>query len=152
MSDYSSYTPDDIRLFMEDNPVHTFVYLTGNAKALEMAEKIIMALEKTGIEPEGQTYVIKPDEIRSVEDGENRWFEIVFDNHVPQIYEKVKAVKGIEKVLFVVYSSFDKCMNTNDEEGVMWKRRDMFGIPIELEVEFIDDYPYTFDNASTNYC
>lgn len=102
MNDYNSYMPDDIRLFMEDNPVHTFIYLTGNTKALEKAEEIIMALDKTGIEPEGQTYIIKPDEIRSGVDGENRWFVIVFDNHVPQICEKLKAANGIEKVLFVV--------------------------------------------------
>lgn len=43
-------------------------------------------------------------------------------------------------------------MNTNDEEGVLWKRRDMFDIPTDLDVEFVDDYPYTFDNASINYC
>lgn len=148
---YGTYQPDDIRLKLKDNPVHTLLYLSGSAEALARSAEIIRRLNKTGIEPKGQTYIIKPDEIRSGADGDNRWFEIIFDNHVPQIYEQLKSIDDIESVLFVVYSSFDAFMNTNDIEGVMWKRRDMFGIPADLEVELTDDYPDTFDHASTNY-
>lgn len=155
MCNYESYQPDDIRLELEDNPVHTFLYLSGSTEALAQAAEIIRGLYKTGIEPEGQTYIIKPDEIREGVDVENRWFEIIFDNHVPQIYEELKAFEGMKSVLFVVYSSFDTFMNTNDVEGVMWKRRAEFGIPAELEVELVDDlvndFPDTFDHASTNY-
>lgn len=155
MCNYESYQPDDIRLELEDNPVHTFLYLSGSTEALAQAAEIIRGLKKNGIEPKGQSYGVLSDEIREGTDGDDRWFEIVFDNHVPQIYEKLNAVKGIEKVLFVVYSSFDTFMNTNDVEGVMWKRRAEFGIPAELEVELVDDlvndFPDTFDHASTNY-
>lgn len=151
MCDYETYHPDDIRLKLEDNPVHTLLHLSGNAEALARSAEIIRRLNKNGIEPKGQTYIVKPDEITEGADGDNRWFEIIFDNHVPQIYEQLKSIDGIGSVLFVVYSSFDTFINTNDVEGVMWKRRDKFGIPAELEVELIDDYPDTFDHASTNY-
>ena len=151
MCDYESYLPDDIRLSLEDNPVHTLLYLSGSAAALSRATEIIRKLEKTGIEPKGQIYSIMPDEIREGTDGDNRWFEIIFDNHVPQIYEKLQSVEGLNPVIFVVYSSFDTFMNTNDVDGVMLKHRDKFGIPADLDVELTDDYPDTFDHASTNY-
>lgn len=38
----------------------------------------------------------------------------------------------------------------NNVDGVMWKRREPFGIRADLEVG-IDDYPDTFYHASTNY-
>lgn len=150
MCDYESYLPDDIRLSLEDNPVHTLLYLSGSEQALQQASDIIHRLNK-GIMPKGQVYIAEPDSIKEESEGDSRWFEIVFDNHVPQIYEKLTAIEGLKRVIFAVYSSFDTFMNTNDAEGVIWKRREMFGIPTDLEVELVDDYPDTFDHASFNY-
>ena len=150
MCDYEAYL-DDVKYPFEDNPVHTLLYLSGTADALSQSAEIVRRLNKTGIEPKGQIYGIMPDEIREGIDGDNRWFEIIFDNHVPQIYEDLQSVEGLNPVIFVVYSSLDTFMNTNDVDGVMWKRRDIFGIPEDLDVELIDDYPDTFAHASTYY-
>ena len=156
MNDYDDFGPlicDFFDTGLEDNPVYTFLYLSGTPEALDKASGIILKLHETGIAT--KDFIIKPDEIKEGTDGDNRWFEIDVDNHVPQIYEELKAIEGMESVIFVVYSSFDTFMMTNDVDGVMWKRRELFGIPAELEVETVsdldNDYPDTFDHASFNY-
>ena len=100
MSDYESYEPDDIRLKLEDNPVHTFLYLTGTASALAQADAVVEHVEKYGVGPKNGYYSRQPDEIRKGQDGDARWYDIVIDNHVPQIYEQLEAIEGLDPVIF----------------------------------------------------
>ena len=72
MSDYESYEPDDIRLKLEDNPVHTFLYLTGTASALAQADAVVEHVEKYGVGPKNGYYSRQPDEIRKGQDGDAR--------------------------------------------------------------------------------
>lgn len=148
---YESYEPDDIRLRLKDNAVHTFLYLRGTAAALAEADKLINQLKKVGIEPAGAVYGIKPDEIRKGEDGDARWYDIKFDNHVPQIYDAFCAIGGIEQVIYYCYCDFDTLVYSNDTARLLDSRRADFGIPANLEFEEVEDFPDVYDLASTNY-
>ena len=73
------------------------------------------------------------------------------DNFIPQIYDKLNSIEGLEPVIFVCYCDYDRLLYTNDTKGILTNRRRIFGIPLELEVEIIESYPDTFDLASLNY-
>ena len=151
MSDYESYEPDDIRLKLEDNPVHTFLYLTGTASALAQADAVVEHVEKYGVGPKNGYYSRQPDEIRKGQDGDARWYDIVIDNHVPQIYEQLEAIEGLDPVIFYCHCSLDVNIYTNDTEGKLCERRTDFGLPTDLDLEHIDYYPDLYDFASTEY-
>lgn len=151
MCDYDSYEPDDIRLQLKDNLVHTFLYLTGTPEAFAKVDEIIRQVEKKGVEPKDGLYSCLPEEIRKGEDGDARWYDIVIDNHVPQIYEQLKAIDGIEQIIFYCYCDFDPNVYSNDTDCRLDSRRADFGIPADLEFEELEYYPDLYEFASTNY-
>lgn len=151
MSEYDTYEPDDIRLKLKENAVHTFLYLRGTVTALSEADELIAQLKKDGIEPSGSVYGIKPDEIRKGEDGDARWYDINFDNHVPQIYDALRAINGMEQLIFYCYCDFDTLVYSNDTARLLDTRRADFGIPTNLEFEEVEDFPDIYDLASTEY-
>lgn len=151
MCDYDSYEPDDIRLQLKDNPVHTFLYLTGTPEAFAKADEIIRQVEKKGVEPADGSYSWLPEEIRRGEDGNAQWYDIIIDNHVPQIYEQLKAIDGMERVVFYCYCDFDSNVYSNDTDRLLDSRRADFGIPANLEFAELEYYPDLYDLASTNY-
>lgn len=151
MCDYKSYEPDDIRHKLVENPVHTFLYLTGTEKALTQADAVIEKVRKYGVGPKHGVYEWQPDEIRKGEDSAARWYDIVIDNHVPQIYEELEALEGLNPVIFYCYCSLDVNIYTNDTGSTLWSRRADFGLPEDLEKEVIDYFPTLYDFASTEY-
>lgn len=151
MCDYESYDPDDIRLKLEDNPVHTFLYLTGTEAALAQADDVVEDVRKHGAGPKNGLYDWLPDEIRKGEDGDARWYDIIIDNHVPQIYDQLKAIEGLDSVIFYCYCSLDANLYTNDFGSKLWGRRADFGLRADLDLELIEYYPDLYDFASTEY-
>lgn len=151
MCDYESYEPDDIRLKLVDNPVHTFLYLTGTEAALAQADAVVKHVEKYGVGPKNGYYSRQPDEIRKGQDGNARWYDIVIDNHVPQIYEQLEAIEGLDPVIFYCYCSLDASIYTNDFGSKLWGRRADLGLPAGLDPELIEYYPDLYDFASTEY-
>ena len=151
MCDYEGYGPDDIRLKLVDNPVHTFLYLTGTEEALALADAVVEHVKKHGVGPKNGVYERFPDEIRKGEDGSARWYDIVIDNHVPQIYEQLKAIDGLDSVIFYCYCSLDTNIYTNDFGSKLWGRRADFGLPADLAPEELDYVPELYDLASTEY-
>lgn len=145
------YEPDDIRLKLVDNPVHTFLYLTGTDEALAQTDAVIEKVRKYGVGPKSGLYAWQPDEIRKGDDGAARWYDIVIDNHVPQIYEELTAIEGLDPVIFYCYCSLDANIYTNDTAGKLWNRRADFGLPVDLEKEELDYYPELYHFASTEY-
>lgn len=131
-----------------ENTVHTILYLTGTADALRKASELIRAHKSYESYAAQEFYVEKLIEGK---DGDAIWFDIAMDNFIPQIYEKLNMIDGLDPIVFAFHCDFDKLLYTNDTKGIITSRRDLFGIPAELEVEPIDYYLDTFDLASTNY-
>lgn len=150
-----SYEPDDIRLKLEDNPVTTIFLLRGNPEALAIADEIIERMKKYGVGPKSGMYEWLPDKVLSEDISNGRIYTIVIDNHVPQIYEELIAIEGLETPLFACFSSFDgEYYLTNDVNGVLAKYRNHpnVTIPAELVAEVDEDYfPDLYDLASTEY-
>lgn len=131
--------------------MHTFLYLTGTEAALAQADAVIKRVKKLGVGPKNGMYEWQPDEIRKGQDGSARWYDIVIDNHVPQIYEQLEAIDGLDPVIFYCYCSLDPNLYTNDAEAKLRGRRADFGLPADLDLELMDYYPDLYDFASTEY-
>lgn len=131
-----------------ENTVHTILYLTGTADALQTAAELIRS-NNSYESYAAQTFYV--EKLIEGKDGDAIWFDIAMDNFIPQIYEKLSTIEGLEPIVFAFRCDFDKMLYTNDTKGIITGRRDLFGIPAELEVEPVESYLDTFDLSSTNY-
>ena len=129
---------------LAEAPVHALLYLNGCKDALEKAKEIIYSrtLYRTSY---GRPIIV--ERIVEGNDGEARWFDITLDNYIPQIYDELSSIDGVERILYLFYNPYLVHFCTNDSEGVMWKRRDIFGIPSNLEFEEVDYYLAEFEMA-----
>lgn len=132
-----------------ENSVHTILYLSGSEEALQKAADLIYS-RKSYESPTGvQEFFV--EKLSNGTDVNSRWFDIIMDNFIPQIYDQLNSVEGLDPVVFALYCDYDKLLYTNDDKGLLTNRRELFGIPAKLEIELIDNYPDAFDLASPNY-
>lgn len=153
MCDYDSYEPDDIRLKLEDNVVTTAFLLRGTDNALLKADEIIMRLKKDGVGPKNGIYTRLPEDIKmqTLANG-YRLYIIRIDNHIPQIYEELAAISGLETPVYACFCEMNgDYYYTNDEANLLAPYREETGIPKELISELVEDYPDLYDLASTEY-
>ena len=132
-----------------ENTVHTILYLSGSEEVLQKATELISSHQSYESPTGVQKFFVK--QLIDGRDGNSIWFDILMDNFIPQIYKKLNMIDGLEPIVFAFYCDYDTLLYTNDTKGIITSRRELFGIPADLEVEKIDNYFDAFDLASTNY-
>lgn len=133
--DYCDYEPEDRRFY--ENEVHTILYISGTQEGKDNAKKWLEETGKKGLDAgEGFEYHFK--NLTYKEDGNNIWTQIDLDNTIPQVYEGLVKLPGVEKVIWVTYADSFTNLLTNDVDGIILNRATEFGIPQIMEPEVYD--------------
>ena len=135
MTDYCDYGPDDRRF--HDNEVHTILYISGTKEGKENAKQWLEDTGKKGLNA-GEGFELFFKNLMFHEDGENIWTEIVIDNAIPQIYEDLAKLPGVNNVIWASYADYYINLLTNDAERIILSRLSLFGIPDDRVPEIYD--------------
>lgn len=133
--DYCDYGPEDRRF--HENEVHTILYISGTQEGKDNAKKWLEETGKKGLDA-GEGFEYHFNNLAYKEDGDSIWTQIDLDNTIPQIYEDLVKLPGIDKVIWVAYADVFATLLTNDVDGVSLKRTNDFGIPQNIDPEVYD--------------
>ena len=133
--DYCDYAPEDDRF--HENEVHTILYISGTQDGKENAKKWLEETGNIGLDG-GVGFEYHFKNLTYKEDGDNIWTQIDLDNTIPQVYEGLVKLPGIDKVIWVTYANGFANLLTNDVDGIILKRASEFGIPQIMEPEVYD--------------
>ncbi|MDE7376485.1 MAG: hypothetical protein K2N16_06525, partial [Muribaculaceae bacterium] len=115
------------------NPTHTIIQLQGGKEAFAAAAAVANDALLADVEREY-------DYVKNYMLGDRFCIEIRTNNFIPQLYDTIKAIDGVEKINYVVYDTA-YCRMLTDSESMAKAIKQANKLDVDIEV---DDNPDMF--------